>query len=221
MSQSDWETDAILLAQWRDGDKRAGSRLFGRHGDVVLRFFRNKVSFHETEELAQETFLRLVKTRDQIEDGRMLRAWVLGIARRVLLEHLRKLPLEGEFDPSVHKIADIVPGASTIIARCQEQEVIVNALRRLPLAQQILLELCYWEKLKGPELARIMDVNASTMRSRIQKARDALRDTIATLNANPELIKSTLAGLEDWADQIRVEHLRGFVDETRSHAQEP
>jgi RNA polymerase sigma factor (sigma-70 family) len=212
MSQ-DWDTDAALLAKWRDGDKQAGASVFARHGDAVLRFFRNKVRFQEVEELAQETFLRLVKTREQIVDGRLIRAYVLGIARRVLLEHLRSLPLDGELDPAVHGVAALVPGASTIIARCQEQELIVNALRRLPVEQQLLLELYYWEQLKGPELARIIDINASTLRSRIQKARDALRDAIAQFTANPELIASTLAGLDDWAEQIRVEHLRGPANE--------
>lgn len=205
----DWDADALLLGKWRDGDKQAGARLFTRHGDAVLRFFRNKVPFQEVEELGQETFLRLVKAREQITDGRLIRAYVLGIARRVLLEHLRKLPLDGELDPAMHDIAALVPGASTIIARCQEQELVVNALRRLPVEQQVLLELYYWEKLKGPELARVMDINASTLRSRIQKAREALRDAIAKFAANPDLIDSTLAGLDDWAEQIRVEHLRG------------
>lgn len=212
MSQ-DWDLDAVLLANWRDGDKQSGTRLFARHGDAVLRFFRNKVNFQEVEELAQETFLRVVKTREQIADGRVIRAYVLGIARRVLLEHLRKLPLDLELDPAVHDIAALVPGASTIIARCQEQELIVNALRRLPLEQQVLLELYYWEQLKGPELARIMEINASTLRSRIQKARDALREAIANFSANPHLIDSTLAGLDDWAEQIRDEHLLGPTDE--------
>lgn len=200
----DWHTDARLLEQWRAGDQQAGAQVFTRHGDAVVRFFRNKVGFTEVEELAQETFLRLIKSREQISDGLLLRAYVLGIARRVLLEYLRKLPAWSDrVDPETHDIASLVPGPSTIIERREELMLIVNALRRLPLEQQMLLELYYWEKFKGPELAKIMEINASTLRSRIQKARDALRNAIATCAANPELIESTLAGLDTWAEQIR------------------
>ncbi len=209
MGEADWELDATLLARWCEGDKLAGERLFKRHGDAVLRFFRNKVRYQEVEELCQETFLRLIKTRAQIRDGVAVRAYVLGIARRVLLEHLRELPLGVPLDPMVHKVADLVPGASTILARCQQEQLLVNALRQLPLEQQILLELYYWEQLKAPKLAFIMELNSSTLRSRIQKARDALRETIQSIVAPPEVIESTLAGLDDWAEQVRVEYLRG------------
>ena len=211
MTPRDWEHDAKLLEGWRSGDRAAGEQLFARHGDAVLRFFRNKVRLQEVEELSQETFVRLVGSRDRIGDGVAFRAYVLGIARRVLLEHLRSLPLARELDPAVHRAVDLVPGPSMIIAARQEQELLVNALRHLPLEQQILLELYYWEQLKAPKLALIMDVNASTMRSRIQKARDALREAIRQFAANPQLIESTLAGLDEWADQVRVEYLRGLV----------
>ena len=205
---SDWELDATLLREWCVGDRRAGEQLFARHGDAVLRFFRNKVSYQDTEELAQETFLRLTRNRERIREGRTLRAYLLGVAKRVLIEHLRKLPRQRALDPAVESIVDLVPGASTIIARREEQELLVNALRQIALEQQILLELHYWERLKATQLAEIMDVKPSTMRTRIQVARDALRAMIARLAANPELVESTLAGLDDWAEQIRVEYLR-------------
>ena len=100
-----------------------------------------------------------------------------------------------------------VPGASTILARAQEQQLIVNALRQIPLEQQILLELYYWEQLKAPQLAELINVNASTMRTRIQVARDVLRAAITKLAANPALIESTVTRLDDWAEQVRAQHL--------------
>ena len=216
---TDWELDAVLLSEWLAGDQAAGERLFVRHGHAVIRFFRNKVRPQDAEELAQETFLRLVKRREQIRDGRTVRAYLLGTARWVLLEHLREVSAPHVLDPSVDQVADLVPGASTILARCEEQQLIVNALRHISLDHQILLELVYWEQLNATALARMMAVNASTMRTRIQTAREALRAAIRRLTAYPELIESTLAGLDDWAAQIRAEHLRGDDAEVEHHGQ--
>jgi RNA polymerase sigma-70 factor (ECF subfamily) len=52
---------------------------------------------------------------------------------------------------------------------------------RLPMDQRIALELAYWEGLSGPEVATVLGVNANTVRSRLARARDALRAEIAAL----------------------------------------
>lgn len=207
---SDWEVDALLLASWRAGDKRAGAQLFARHGPALLRMLRNKVSVQDSEELCQETFLRLIKKRDEIEDGRAIRAYLMSTAKFVLYEHFRRVRRDQGFDPSVDKVAELVPGASTIIVQRQEQVLLLNALRQLPVEQQMLLELDLWEQLNSSQLARVMGLNASTLRTRLEVARKALRAAVRNFEANPQLVESTLAGLDDWADDIRVRYLQGL-----------
>lgn len=203
----DWEIDADLLARWRGGDLQAGEQLFARHADAVICFFRNKVSA-DAEDLIQETFARLVAARDRIRDGRLVRAYVLGIARRVLLEHLRKLPRQREFDPEVESIVALIPGASTIAAKRLEHRLVLEGLRRIPIEHQIILELTYWENMKANEIGAMLGVNHSTMRSRLDKARQLLEQAIAELADSPERLGSTLGELDDWATQIRAELLR-------------
>ena len=145
----------------------------------------------------------MLEARDRIADGRAFRSYLLGIAHRVLLEHLR------EIDLSVDSVAALVTGPSTIAARRLEQRLLLEALRRLPIAQQVVLELYYWERIKANELAEIMGVSHSGMRNRIQRARDRLRSILTELSEHPELVASTIADLDDWAAQIRVEILRG------------
>lgn len=198
----DWQIDADLLERWRGGDLDAGEQLFARHGDAAIRFFRNKVD-DEVQDLIQDTFLRLVEGRERIEEGRSFRAYLLGIARRVLLEHLRERSGVRELDASVDSVVAVITGPSTIAARRLEERLLLEGLRTIPIEDQIVLELYYWEKLKAPELATVMGVPPSTMRSRIQRARDRLRKVIDALSEAPELLASTVGDLDGWAERIR------------------
>ena len=64
-------TDEELLRAWSDGDRDAGERLFERHFESVVRFFRNKAA-GDHEDLIQQTFLGCVESLGLRCDGRFL-----------------------------------------------------------------------------------------------------------------------------------------------------
>ncbi len=200
----DWQLDATLLEAWRAGDAQSGRQLFERHADVVARFFQNKVG-EATDDLIQLTFLRLVESRDRIRDGVAFRAFVLGVARNLLREHLRKLAKDREIDPEVESIDGLAPGPTTVIGHCREHRLMLAGLRRIPIAHQVALELFYWEELDAHEIATIMAISHSAMRSRLAKARALLRDAMAEISESRELLNSTMAGLDRWVAEIRGE----------------
>lgn len=208
----DWTVDAELLERWRDGDVKAGDLLYQRHCGAVIRFFRNKTRGGvEIEELVQQTFLRLIEGRERIREGITLRAFVLGISRNVLLESLRARTEERRLDPRVDALADSQQGMSSMFTRRQEQRLVLEGLRRLPLDQQILLELFYWEGLKSYEIARVLgtpEVPDSTMRSRIAQARALLKARIAEIGTSSKLIVSTVGDLDEWARSIHSSQFR-------------
>lgn len=199
----DWSVDVELLGAWRAGDVDAGAKLYDRHADVVARFFENKVCLGASD-LVQQTFVLLVEHRDRIRQGLAFRAFVLGIARNVLRDHVRTLARGRAIDPEVDAMADLAPGPSTVIGRSREQRLLLAALRRLPLEHQVGLELFYWEDMDAAEIAEIMGISHSAMRSRLAKARALLREAMARLAESPEQLASTVDDLAHWASQIRV-----------------
>lgn len=201
---TEWEIDAELLHRWRGGDSEAGDQILTRHGDAVIRFFRNKVC-DGAEDLVQQTFLRLLEGRNRIKDGVALRGYVLGIARNVLREHIRRLAPERELDPEDDSMASLAPGPSTIAGRRREHRLLLEALRQLPVDDQIALELFYWEGLKANHIAEVMGVSHSAMRSRLAKARSLLVERIRKLDESAQLIESTVRGLDEWASEIRAQ----------------
>ena len=198
----DWQADVALLDAWRGGDQRAGIELYDRHAGAVARFFENKVR-EGTDDLIQQTFLRVVEGRARIRDGVAMRGFILGVCRNVLREHLRALARDREVDPEVESMAELAPGPTTMVGRSREHRLLLEGLRRLPVEHQIALELFYWEGLNAAEIADIMVISHSAMRSRMTKARGLLRDAMAEITQSQELLASTVNGLDKWAAQLR------------------
>jgi RNA polymerase sigma factor (sigma-70 family) len=195
-------SDAELLAAWRTGDKQAGEQLCQRHAPAIVRFFRNKVST-PVEDLVQQTFLALLEGHDRLADPSKLRSYLFGIAHNVLRGHIRELSRGRQIDEGVSSLAELDPGPTTALARKREQQLLLHALRRLPIQHQVMLELYYWENLNTAEIAEILGLSSSAMRSRMVRARSLLEAELAKLAESNAELQSTVEQLEGWAAQIR------------------
>lgn len=215
MPPTDWNRDEALLAAWRRGNHHAGEALLKRHGPSVAAFFHNKVQVG-AEDLTQTTFLRVLEGKARLREGRLFRAWVLGIAHNVFLEHLRELQCDHDIDVAVDSMADLAPGPVTLAGRRDEHRLLLEGLRRLSIDNQILLELIYWERFKSEDLGALLGVNPSTLRTRIQSAREQLQKVMAEIASSPQLLDSTSQGLDGWADDIRQEFARRTRAEKKS-----
>jgi RNA polymerase sigma-70 factor (ECF subfamily) len=194
------DTDAQLLERWRSGDAEAGDALFERHGDGVIWFFRNKFRTG-AEDLVHETWARLSQRRDHIRDPTRFRSFLFGIAHNVLRECLRARA----FDPERDSAEAIQPGPSSIAARRREHQLLLDALRQIPLDEQVMLELYYWEGLNAAELAEIAGISHSAMRGRLSKARKSLGKAMARLaTSTPLIVDSRSDDFETWAAEIRA-----------------
>jgi RNA polymerase sigma factor (sigma-70 family) len=196
-------TDFELLDAWRAGDRSAGNALFDRYFDDVFRFFRNKVS-DGAEDLVQQTFLACVQSRDLFRKDASFRTYLFTAARSKLYTYLDKRRREGEnVDWGVTSCVDLGVSPSGIIAKNEEQRLLLLALRRLPVDLQIALELFYFEQIRGPQLAEVLGVPEGTVRSRLRRGREILRERIEELASNPSDVESTMGDLEAWAKALR------------------
>ena len=208
-------SDEDLLAAWRDGNNTAGQALYARYFPIVYRFFANKVG-EDLEDLVQRTFLACTRHRQRIQEGASFRAFVLVVARNELADHLRSRYRRGQsVDPSEVSLADLDASPSQLIGRRQEHRLLLLALRTIPLAQQELLELHYFERLTGPELAAALEIPEGTVRSRLRRALASLRTELERLAQSPELVESTLGSIESWAEELRALADRGVGGDLR------
>jgi len=198
------KTDKELLGAWGGGDRAAGNELFRRHFSAVHRFFANKVD-RDVEDLVQRTFMACTEGRDRFEGRSSFRTYVLGIANHLVCNAYRRKRARVEVDLDRDSIVDLGASPSTLFAEQEEQRVLLEALRRIPLTSQVVLELYYWERLTGPQLGEVLGIPEDTARSRVRTAKQLLRKALAQLSASRRVLESTDADLEQWADSIRVE----------------
>jgi RNA polymerase sigma-70 factor (ECF subfamily) len=185
--------DVELLRSWRAGDRSAGEALCGRYFDEIYRFFEHKLA-GEADDLTQQTFLACVKARDQFQGHSSFRTYLFAIARNHLFTRLRQIPKFEHVDLEVSSLNELVSSPSAKLGRHQELAQIREALRQLPVDQQLLLELHYWHDLDAAALAEVFEVPPATLRVRLTRARHALRDRMgedaATGDPNDRLSRS-------------------------------
>lgn len=193
------DIDRELLTRWRRGDKSAGDQLIRRHFDGICRFFRSKLPI-EAEDLIQRTFLDLSQSTTEVHPG-CFRALLFTIARNRLYDHLRSAQrIPAMVDIGEQSIARLSSSPSQKLGRSQEERLLVDALQRIPLDQQIAIELAYWEELSGPEIAEVLGIPANTVRSRLARGRVALKEEMEAMRASVSLVTSTCESLETVLD---------------------
>ena len=207
-------SDDELLAAWRRGDERAGHELFTRHYRALDRFFRNKVG-QDTVDLVQKTFLGCLEQveRDRYESRDNFRSWLFSIAYRQLRKHYRtQMRHNARFDLASVSAHDLDPTPSSVIARSEEERLLLEGLRQIPVEMQVALELRYWEQMTDAEIAATLGEPLGTIKSRVRRARQALAQRLEALSSSPEQLGNTLENLDAWAQRLRDLALGGGAD---------
>jgi RNA polymerase sigma factor (sigma-70 family) len=192
-----------LLAAWRTGDEAAGEVLFERYYEGLDFFFSAKAG-EDARDLIQRTFLLLLENQDRVREGGNLHSYLYGIARNVLYQHYRgKRRNQGRFVPEEDSFEDLVPTASTLMVQAQESQLLLQALRRIPLESQVILQLYFWEQMTAKGIGEVLEVPEGTARTRIRRAKQLLEQQMATLANTPDLLQSTVSDLDGWARKVR------------------
>jgi RNA polymerase sigma factor (sigma-70 family) len=195
--------DQQLLVAWRGGDEDAGEVLFERFYDALSRFFRSKAGEHAPD-LIQRTFLVLLETQGRMRDGTTFQAYLFGVARNILLEHYRGKRRDGDrFDVSERSVEDLGPTPTTLLAQAQETRLLLQAMRKIPIESQMILELYFWENMTARDIGDVLEIPEGTARTRIRRAKQLLEAQLEALAASPVLLQSTVSDLESWARHLR------------------
>ena len=203
--------DYELLDAWRSGDQTAGTKLFNRHFSALYRFFRNKAP-DVVDDLVQQTFLGCLEGRERMRGEASFRTYMFAVARNQLFRHWNKRNAAREqLDFETKSLHDLAPSASSVMAKRAEERLLLEALRRIPIEFQIALEFYYFENMRGPEIATILEVPEATVRSRIRRGLEHLKRHMQQLASSPDILQSTLMNLDRWAENIR-----GAVDQPAS-----
>ncbi len=149
-------------------DHAAAAELVRAMQAEVWRLCRALVDDASAEDLTQETFLRVFAALPGFRGESTVRVWVLAIARRTAMDHLRKVVRQRALDAALRRQRP--PGPPTLASRLEVDQ----ALARLPVDLRTAFVLTQVLGLEYAEAAGVVGCPIGTIRSRVARARQRL-----------------------------------------------
>lgn len=146
--------------------KREFTEVYYRHVDAVYRvcysFMKNKA---DTEDMVQETFLRLLSSRKEFENERHEKAWLIVTASNVCKDTLKKWWRKTE---NIEDFLDIA-------AEPKQEDSLLEVILQLPEDAKDAVYMYYYEGYTTVEIAEFLHCPESTVRSRLMRAKKKLQ----------------------------------------------
>ncbi|MFB9690427.1 RNA polymerase sigma factor [Amycolatopsis plumensis] len=174
--------DTELLARAADGDATAFGALVREHTPRMYRVaLRITGSAAEAEDVVQEAWLAAWRSLAGFRRESAVSTWLYRVVTNSALAVLRRRrPTVSLDDPAPQSTVDsallaaAVPGPEGRVVRAEEVDAVLRAVGRLEVSQRVPLVLRELEGLSYEEVAEVLDVNVTALRSRLHRARVAL-----------------------------------------------
>ena len=170
------------LARMRKGDLDALAVVMDEYETRLLRFLVRLVKDQPVaEDLFQLTWLRVMEKIKSYDPARDFAPWLFTIARHLALDHLRRYQPASldEPLPSGDRREDLIPyhapGAMEALLAEERAILLAQAMDKLPLVFREVLTLRFEEEMKLEEIAALLKVPLSTVKSRLRRGLDSLR----------------------------------------------
>jgi len=182
------EDENGLIEQARRGDRNAFGELVSRYYPGVVRIvYRLCGDTGLAEDMAQEAFLRAWLALPAFRPQSSLRNWLYRIAVNATLDVLRRRKDEPLEDQADRMYPDQTTGPETSLIEKERVALLRQAVHSLPEAARSVLVLREYGSLSYQEIASVLDIPVGTVMSRLNYARNRLR----------ELLKDDLLQLEN------------------------
>lgn len=176
---SDARTDGDLARLVAAGDQSAAAALVVRYERLVRSFLRKITGRPETaDDLAQETFIRLLKHAGRYDEKYPMRTWLLTIARRLSINHCRRADERvGHTEYDGHRSTFDGPSARIEAQDMKRitREILDSAMGQLTGPQREAIVLFHEQDLSIEQVAQVMEVPVGTVKSHLHRARAAMR----------------------------------------------
>lgn len=183
-------SDRTLIHRCQQGDMNAFNELVQRYEKVVYNFaYRLTGSYDDANDVAQDAFVRAYNAIRSFRGDSAFSTWLFRITTNVFLDEKKKTRsrpqqsldeyIELEESSVGRQIEDPSPTPEEILGDKERGEVLANAIASLPDYQRAMVLLYHVHERSYEEIAEMMKLPIGTVKSRLNRARLALKDKLS------------------------------------------
>jgi len=184
------DLDAALMLRVQRGDRAAFAELVEKYQQPVMNFIYGKLrDGTEAEDLAQNVFLQVYKSRARYRQTAKFSTWLFTIARNLCLNELRRrsrhpaesleeTQIENDDQPRLQIEDHAIISAPETMLHGELSEKIAETIATLPENQRGAILLCLQEDMSYEEIAKILGCSLSATKSLIHRARETLKEVL-------------------------------------------
>jgi RNA polymerase sigma factor (sigma-70 family) len=173
----DARAEELLVVRCQLGERDAFDSLIRRWHEPVWRYLRRMSGSDDAAgDLAQDTWLRVMRGVVNLRDAASFRAWLFGIARRVAMDRFRR-EYSRESENTVN--LEELPAPADDSGLESDLAALESGLASLPARERETLALFYLRELSLEEIAGLLAIPVGTVKSRLFRARQLLRNQLA------------------------------------------
>ena len=173
-----------LVTAAREGSEAAFLQLFDEHRLPLFRFaYRMTGSVADAEDVVQECFLQLLRPGSSYDPAvTPIRTYLFGVVRNQSLKRVGKSLTAQQGQRAASRDAS----PESHVLRMELEQVVAREVMELPAGLREVLILAHYEEMTIAEIARVMEIESTTVKSRLQRARAQLRETLAAYATSME-----------------------------------
>ncbi|MCM8757122.1 MAG: sigma-70 family RNA polymerase sigma factor [Candidatus Omnitrophica bacterium] len=174
----------MLLARTAAGEKAAFNEIIRKYQTALINFIYRLVGDrHLSEEIAQETFLRIYQSASHYKPKAKFSTYLYQVAKNVALNVLRHRKFVTFFQQPFPLLLNfqLKTEESEQENRQQLRQLVQQALNKLPFAQRTAIILAKYEGLSYEEIASVMKTSVPAVKSLIYRAKETLKKTLTPL----------------------------------------
>ena len=174
----DFEDTAPAHAVRQQADEAALAALVDQYAGALYRVaFSVLRNASDAEDAVQEAFLRVLRHRDQLDEVRDHRVWLIRIVWNIVLDRKRRAKTRPETD-DVAELARVLPSkglsAEQVASAAQHHAQVLACVEQLPEKEREVLTLSAFDELSSVEISTVLGITESSVRSRLFRARNLM-----------------------------------------------
>ena len=182
------DLDTELMVRVKEGDGASFGVLLEKHRSPVVHFLYRMVQNHAVaEELAQEVFLRVYRSRGTYEPTAKFTTWLFRIATHLALnalrdgknERLQERLDDDSSDMPVRQVSDLRPSVEQSLVYQAKLDEVRRAIAALPEKQRAAVLMHKYEEMEYTQIAKVLSCSESAVKSLLFRAYETLRARLA------------------------------------------